>query len=108
MDFDQQKIIIISIAIVVVGLVTITVYMMTRPVTYIVTTGILGGNGKIMLRGGYSTALEVNAGDSITVTAIPDPGWKFNSWGGDLQGSVNPITIIVGKNLHISAVFVAV
>jgi uncharacterized repeat protein (TIGR02543 family) len=33
------------------------------------------------------------AGTVVTVTAVPDAGYVFNGWGGDLAGSVNPTTI---------------
>jgi uncharacterized delta-60 repeat protein len=45
------------------------------------------------------------SGDSVTVTATPNAGYIFSSWGGDLTGSTNPTTITVSGNMSLSAVF---
>ena len=44
-------------------------------------------------------------GDTVFVTATADPGWSFDSWSGDLTGSENPDTLIVGGNASITATF---
>ena len=43
------------------------------------------------------------AGTVVTVTALPDAGYVFNGWGGDLSGSVNPTTIAMTTNKSITA-----
>ncbi len=43
---------------------------------------------------------------TVTVTAVPDSGWEFKEWQGDLSGSDNPATITVDAPKNITAVFV--
>jgi len=42
----------------------------------------------------------------ITLTAVPDPGWMFDSWGINLSGSQNPETLLMDSNKSISVKFV--
>lgn len=42
----------------------------------------------------------------VKLTAIPDTGWKFDRWRGDLSGSNNPATITVDAAKNVTAVFV--
>jgi VCBS repeat-containing protein len=44
-------------------------------------------------------------GTEVTITAIPDQGWSFDSWSGDLTGSDNPETIIMDGNKEVTAYF---
>jgi hypothetical protein len=37
--------------------------------------------------------LLYHCGSNVTLTAIPDPGWDFSYWSGDLSGSENPTYI---------------
>jgi hypothetical protein len=46
-----------------------------------------------------------NSGDSVSITATPNTGYTFSSWGGDISGSTNPQTFTVTKNMTISATF---
>jgi hypothetical protein len=41
----------------------------------------------------------------VELTAIPDPGWEFSHWGGNLWGSQNPETIIMDDNKTVHAYF---
>ncbi len=45
-------------------------------------------------------------GTAVTLTAIPDSGWKFVGWEGDVNSSDNPLNISIEKDLSIKAVFV--
>jgi uncharacterized repeat protein (TIGR02543 family) len=45
------------------------------------------------------------AGTSITLTAVPAPGWQFAGWSGDLTGTTNPATITLDRNKSITATF---
>lgn len=45
-------------------------------------------------------------GELLTITAIPQPGYQFDHWQGDITGIENPKTIEVTGNLSIVAVFV--
>ncbi|NLD72420.1 MAG: hypothetical protein GX649_06850, partial [Chloroflexi bacterium] len=44
-------------------------------------------------------------GEVVTLTAVPDPGWSFVGWSGDLTGSDNPATITVNDDITITATF---
>lgn len=44
-------------------------------------------------------------GGRVTLTAIPDPGFGFRSWQGNLTNSSNPLDIVLSTNLDIIAVF---
>ncbi len=49
-----------------------------------------------------------NPTDEVTLTATPDADWTFDSWEGDLTGTVNPATIIMDNNKTVIAVFVEI
>jgi len=58
------------------------------------------GQGSISPSGGnYS---ENNA---VQLTAVPDLGWVFSGWGGDLNASTNPATIIIDSDKTVTANF---
>lgn len=61
------------------------------------------GSGEIMLNppGGV-----YEIGTDIILTAIPDLGWKFVRWEGDVNSAENPVHISIEKDLSIQAVFV--
>jgi subtilase family serine protease len=42
---------------------------------------------------------------SVTITAIPASGWIFAGWQGDATGTTNPLTINLGSDQTIMAVF---
>jgi len=46
------------------------------------------------------------AGEQVTLTAMPKPGFRFVAWGGDLSGSANPATLVMTKNSTVTATFV--
>lgn len=46
-----------------------------------------------------------NEGTSVTLTANPDNGWRFDGWSGDFTGKENPITIIMNSDKDITASF---
>ncbi|MCA8959739.1 MAG: hypothetical protein KDC38_04475, partial [Planctomycetes bacterium] len=45
-------------------------------------------------------------GDVVDLTAIPDPGWMFAGWSGDITGSENPLTVTMMADLSVTATFV--
>lgn len=45
-------------------------------------------------------------GDLVRLEALPDAGWRFDRWTGDVQSAANPLTISASESLTISAVFV--
>lgn len=44
-------------------------------------------------------------GTEVTVTAVPDEGYEFTEWTGDLSGSDNPATITIDGDKSVTAVF---
>jgi Divergent InlB B-repeat domain/Right handed beta helix region len=44
----------------------------------------------------------------VTLTAVPDAGWAFAGWGGELSGNTNPTTILMDADKFVTATFVAV
>jgi hypothetical protein len=41
----------------------------------------------------------------VKLTAIPEPGWTFKNWEGDLQGDKNPAELLLDKNKDVLAAF---
>ncbi|MFC2141082.1 PKD domain-containing protein [Acidobacteriota bacterium] len=71
------------------------------PVQYTLTTNTVG-NGSITLNPPGGT---YNEGTVVTLTAVPDAGWQFDGWSGDLSGSTNPATITMNANKSVTAAF---
>jgi hypothetical protein len=64
------------------------------------------GNGEVVKSPESSTG-EYVKGTSVSVMAVPDSGWEFDHWGGDLAGtSVNPAIVVLDMDRTISATFV--
>ena len=47
-------------------------------------------------------------GTTVTVTAIPNCGWAFDRWSGDVAGTTNPIAIVMDTTKTVTAHFVAI
>lgn len=45
------------------------------------------------------------AGEPVTLTAIPDSGWRFSGWQGDITDTTASVRITMTKNLNVMAVF---
>ncbi len=60
------------------------------------------GNGSVDLAPNQST---YHYGDVVTFTAIPDLGWSFASWSGDLSGSANPEELTMESSRLVTATF---
>ena len=61
------------------------------------------GNGSVDLLPDQTT---YHYGDSVELTANPDPEWLFESWSGDLSGSNNPETILIDGDAEVTATFI--
>jgi len=48
---------------------------------------------------------ELPRGSDVTLEAVPDEGWRFNRWSGDLAGSQNPTAITMNGDWDITAKF---
>jgi formylglycine-generating enzyme required for sulfatase activity len=46
-----------------------------------------------------------NHGERVTLEAAPNAGYSFTNWSGDLSGSTNPATLVIGANTSVSAGF---
>mgnify|MGYP001348422294 FL=1 len=44
-------------------------------------------------------------GETVTVTAVPEPGWMFSGWDGDLSGSEPQQTLTMTESRSIQALF---
>ena len=71
------------------------------PDQYTITTNIVG-QGTIEKDPNQETYLF---GEVITLTAIADPGWSFDSWSGDLITTTNPYSDIIIGNAVVTATF---
>jgi uncharacterized repeat protein (TIGR02543 family) len=71
----------------------------TSPTTYTLTTSV-SGQGSISPSSG-----TYNAGSTVTLTATPATGYKFDGWGGALSGTTNPATLTINSNVTITATF---
>ncbi|NMB19390.1 MAG: S8 family serine peptidase [Firmicutes bacterium] len=52
-----------------------------------------------------STAQDYELGTKVQITAIPSENWVFDRWEGDLDTTENPTTVVVDKDMEITAVF---
>lgn len=71
-------------------------------VQHTVRTQVWGGKGTIE----PSSLLHVDHGSTVTLKAIPDNGYQFLQWEGDINSSENPVQITVTDNLNIGARFI--
>jgi len=67
------------------------------------------GNGSIIIDGheillSYDELIDRN--EEVVIKAVPDPGYSFSHWSGDITGSDNPSTISMDKHRIITAHFV--
>ena len=106
MEMNLRLIIIAAAAITIVGTGAIYYLAVLNKPVFTVTVQ-LTGNGRVLLggAGAYATVLQVNAGETIALSAIPDPGWKFSQWSGDLSGNTNPAQVFVTRDFKITAIF---
>lgn len=80
------------------GPVTVTAPDMGRP-TLLVSTS---GNGQTATTPDWP---DYTYDQSVTVTAIPDPGYVFVGWIGDIVSSANPLTFNITENTSLTANF---
>lgn len=62
----------------------------------------ISGSGSVSPAG----PLTVNSGSTVTLTATPYTGYKFDSWSGSISGMTNPISFKVRSNMAVKANFV--
>ncbi|MBN1764024.1 MAG: LamG domain-containing protein [Sedimentisphaerales bacterium] len=64
----------------------------------------INGNGSVTKNPDQS---EYNPGDNVTIEALPEQGYIFSSWSGDLFSNNNPVTLTMNSTMNITASFVA-
>ncbi len=62
----------------------------------------IDGNGEVTKDPDQDT---YEYGTEVELTAIPDTGWSFSHWEGDLSGSNNPEYITMDENKTVTAIF---
>ena len=60
------------------------------------------GSGEVQAEPGGSV---YDAGTEIMLTAVPEQGWKFMQWDGDLEATDNPVVFNIQNNMTVRAVF---
>ena len=73
------------------------------PESYTLTT--TATNGAVSLDPAPSEDGTYEDGTEVTLTAIPDDGYEFTSWSGDMTGTDNPTTILIDGDKNITAEF---
>jgi Divergent InlB B-repeat domain/Bacterial Ig domain/Glucodextranase, domain B len=87
----------------------ITIYY-TAPATKFTLTTTKTGQGTITsnlpgINCGTTCAFDYASGTSITLTATPDAGSSFSSWGGACAGTNNTCTITMNQSENVTAAF---
>ena len=77
---------------------TVTATFSAIPTTYTLSIDTPTG-GTVTGAGTY------DSGTSVSLTATPDSGYTFSSWGGDASGSTSPLTLTVDQDLTVTATF---
>ena len=65
----------------------------------------IDGNGDVEQRVVQPKSVEYPYETVVELTAVPDPGWEFREWGGDISGSKNPTTITIDQEKTVTALF---
>lgn len=61
------------------------------------------GSGELILDPQGEKYLE---GTTVVLTAVPDEGWEFSSWGGALSGKQNPDSLVIDEQKPVMVTFV--
>jgi hypothetical protein len=78
---------------------TIAATFVALSYTLTVTTAGSGSVGIAPLQPTYAY------GETVTLTATPDPGWHLDGWSGDAAGIANPLAVTMDGNKAITATF---
>ena len=77
----------------------VTVRVNALPSFSLNTTSTPGGNVTASAAGPHKQ------GSTVTLTAVPDGGFVFVRWAGTATGTANPLSLTVGGNLSVVAIF---
>lgn len=64
------------------------------------------GSGKIEEKIIQNKSEEYDFETMVQLTAVPDSGWQFEEWFGDLSGDINPQTIVMDTVKAVKAAFI--
>ena len=81
-----------------------TIYANFTQDEYVLNVSINGG-GTVTRNPDLAT---YHYGQSVTLTAVPAPGWTFSNWGGAASGSDNPTSVQILGNTTVAADFTAI
>ena len=82
----------------------------------LVTANFSGGTSSLTVNAVFPTSGSVTkspdkttytTGEQVTLTAVPNPGYVFKNWSGDLTGETNPMALTVKGNMTVTANFVS-
>lgn len=79
---------------------TATFVLDVEPRTYAITASALGG-GVV----GVDPSGPFAPGETATLTAYPNAGWRFARWSGEINGSSNPLALTVIDDTDVVAIF---
>jgi hypothetical protein len=69
----------------------------------------LDGSGSVIVNGSTWTSPgteTVAHGTIVELEAVPDYGWRFTGWSGDLSGTQNPVAFVMNGDKTVTAEFV--
>jgi uncharacterized repeat protein (TIGR02543 family) len=75
-------------------------YTAIPPATYTLNTS--SDNGQVTKN---PNLVSYKVGSTVQLTAIPEPGYVFDTWGADTIAKINPVNIWMNKNKSITAKF---
>jgi GH25 family lysozyme M1 (1,4-beta-N-acetylmuramidase) len=73
------------------------------PPDYVTLEIVIDGQGFVNPSGG-----QYPVGTTVQLQAAPETGWKFTVWDGDIDGSSNPVSILMDEDKTVIANFVKV
>jgi hypothetical protein len=74
------------------------------------TLSLTGSHGQVSVNGTpepLPCSRPFDYGEVVTLEALPDTGYHFSQWSGDLSGSANPTTVTISGDTSIAVGFVA-
>jgi uncharacterized protein (TIGR03437 family) len=83
------------------------IYTANFTAAYLLTTIVSPTAGGTVAVSPSSVDGYYSGGSSVQLTATANPGYRFDRWSGDLGGSVNPQSLVMGAPRVVAAVFTA-
>jgi len=84
---------------------TSTTYTANFTTQYLLTTVSSPGAGGVITPNPSGANGYYNAGTSVELTAVPNPGYVFLNWSGGLTGTTNPQSLTLSAQTTVTAVF---